>query len=1082
MKVENIDIRLTLADNNTTVSAENILMGADITDNINEVSSANIKLKDKDGTLFDDLELTSSFGMLIEYKIDDGNWKRLFRGGVDRCTYEINDTGERTATLYAYGGTSLRYNYLSPNQVGIGNYQSISTIFVGTPTASDGTSWSYDENENYPNGLLYDTGLRFNSDVTREFITDIFPDKIDVPVVMGLGRNKKLESIANLLSPYGINYIIDERARRPFLALMKSPRTDQFPIYTGTDFAIGKNIGNMSRDYALTAENDTVTVVGKASGIVGMYGNAIGKEQREKFYKEDDVATFADALELAKQRVLLNDSVQESIKLQTTAKNVLDIYPSLIGKSVIVRERGVEETYSVIGMKHSISPVKWTVDLVCENPEIDAGKTYGEIIEQIQNQKNEDIKDRVYINCYGEPSLWSGYMSLSHLHTYSNVCAMGIGKDSTNNDYVTFSDPEYKTQSIEGNGCIISPLLIIPTVASYSVDTGITSYLCNFGNIGNALVKEIVLLANDKTVIDNLPYSNTWSFDYTKRPTVETASDWLINQGDGVDLRNLLYYNDHFGAFPIKKTLITKESDDSERIFYSYKPNSGCEAKIISTSNEIISYLDETGQISSSWADAECLTKDVLNNISQDSSFALTGSRFDYKTQRLSIASTDAHGIQEIFTWNTPAAFDEMKKRLAFLKLLKHNLQIKATFSGDTTLGTVGKIRSYLWMPAATPYWYEILTDYGNIGAVTPGEINLFDDSIPTGYVQANGDITFMLFVSNSMNAGTSSDTTGSIEISLGYLDCMAEIKPGQTNITSVGGGKSTIFEKLGFNRHNAIFRPTYAPTKIVHCYMDADYDATTGAWSIKAGEQDYMDVIDKIGVIMTPDPKNKLIHFEYNPKRIPTDKNENLSQWDYYWKHGWDGIGKYTIGNGEGEPIYEDVPADKLVNYLNSTIYSYMSDEAMETWIENPLFFVYETDDIPNFAENNMLDINTLVMIPYSTVNGEVSSVYINKAYAPAYGCKINLGYDAVGMKDLSQPADSGIVISRCVVGTTSGPVREGIDMNTYKNLTVQFDFHDGATNVFDPPPIPVPGMTSSAGPIWAGKAGERTATYLNL
>jgi hypothetical protein len=1012
MTPQNIKFKVIAINSKGTYSLEKYFLGGDNSLQINDVPTSRIVLSDKNRVLSNIpngyISPTETFWVAVSASTDSGGtWERTSIGLAENYNITLNPSGERQVELIMYDAPEMRHNYTTPNQICLGDCD-IGQLFVGTATASDGTSWSMDSRGNYPNGLLYDTNFSYSSRA------DFFPDVNDVPMRLGYNNEMKIDTIKNWLSDYGMSFILD--CRNGLFYVKQNPYVEKYP-FSGIVLQVGDNINKLQKKIDLGGYKDAITVVSTQNGVFDIYGDG----SKERLLTDNNLISYKGARVQSKR---LFNSTRE-IPAQFGAV-IPPTNQFLIGQSVIIRELdGDEETASVVGMNQKYDGNRWETDLVLDEPSYSVAKSIIDIQDALGKQSSGDLEGQAFIR------VSSGASEFAQVNpTVGNICAVGFGLTSD-----TDSSGSVSTQS-----GIETPIIIkgLSGYISDSDDDGniFSAYSQLASDEGNGLIRQIVLLGNTNIPNQELRYLTTsvqWYRPVTEWNAGQTNSTPFILKGTTsnkylLDLNEIVpisLLGDGYFAYPRSaRDLIVRSLNIVPNTYPVCRPV------------DITATYDGTVGGDAIW-EAAGQTPDgtTLENISQDMTIlSYTYSVGTFTNITMSTASTQSSGkpINLAFSFDMPV--EPRCEAWKYWKRTAYGFDTWASYShcsgsGWTPVllflynaqGFVADANTYHWTCMGTisnaPFCVMAsssltasmqITDSYNITPTTVpfDSIDLVStDSgrlrmclfVPT--LSGYQDATLSLFV---QYAGMTTD----IKIHSGSGREMESISE-QVVIEPVYETKNK--PKYGgyfkYHHHFHLMLPTTAK-EITGIYASASQ--TDGGYYIP---NDYENLLKE--------------HSIYDPI-----KKEFTTKGLIFWT--------------TKDPPYEMSP-ESNANYRIASV------KKSEDWHFKAIFEKIKKQKyafikfVPEIYDANVEPppAITLDFVSTSFVSGSrgsSSEIYFNMDYAPPYWCKLALKGIYVG----SSTEVCGTVGKVSFCSNTGSSLREGIDKNTLKVFNFQYDYHE--------------------------------------
>lgn len=1006
---QDIKYSITAINSGGTHSVERFFITGEISEEINSVPTAQLVLSDKNRTLSNIpdgiLPPTESFWIAISASTNSGySWNRLFIGGVERYNISLDPSGQRHVSLDIYDAPELRYNYITPNQIAIGNCN-FGELFMGTVTASDGTIWASDIKGNYPNGLLYDTNLIFASP------SDIYADVPDAPFKIAYNNNKKIDVIKNWLVDYGMCFRVDTRYKKFYIQHLPSIQT--FPD-SGHVVRVGETVNKYNKEINLADFNSCVTLIGADNTVFDTYGTGT----KEKLIINSEILSHQSARDLTKR--FYSSSLNIPLNYEATIPPL--IYP-ILGKSIHFEEiDGDSETLSVVSVVHSLDE-RWETNLVFENPLFENAKTIVQIQDELSKLSQSDLEGEVYVRASSGEST---YHQAEGSGTF-NICAIGLG---TGRDTDSTGSP-YTDSGIDG------PLLIKPVNVVLSDTIGTNSFYSAYATIApteaNRLIRSMVLFANDNTesnrlyyhsriltvgdrpltewntsmsstiyrnmgvcqdnyfshlesIVPSSPYSDCLAYPRTAKDfNVKYINDWttsdyppgLTSTEDGAESGDNLW--NHRGRFPTDNN-VSAMSRDMRMNSWNYS--------VASFTNVTVS---EAGVTSSTGKDVTVLFEYSMP-ISPESEAWKYIARIDFGFHCWGTYShADANGYSPILLyWN------------------------KASTNSDDTawrcLGTISNNYGCTFYSNSLYLGKAVSSTYAPTNSFTLSGKDMVDSN--------SGKMYFALRMPPPAGYTLATNT-----MYIQYAAMTAHIK--NRNLTGSG---DTIdihrFEKCMIDETGRL-QLAHNPKSILGIYATADYSSSIDAWVKQDAATNLLPSAkwrSDNEILQMFKPKNKKTYDGLTNKHR---RGASLkTQYDYY---DW------------STPVYLYADANQSTS-ISSFLY--------KTIVENRYVFVEYTSEYADTAIKPPPEILTNIISCSYSNRGKSASFYMDISNAPGgYWSNLRLNYYAVGS---GTDGSKGGTIGKALFHIdTESSIREGVDKNIYKTLNLQYDWYGDVSQV---------------------------------
>ena len=384
------------------------------------------------------------------------NYFKLLDGVVIKPGGTVSETGTSTMTLDCIGGKNLDQMALSPNSIVIPSREYINQVFIGKSTDSHGDAWTADDNGNYPDGLLFETGYTYDG------VTSLFDDDWDFPSNYASNNFNIYNTIKNVCELYGLVFFIDDNNSK--LIVRKAPTVEQFPTHTFV-FERGRNINSVTDNSDQRRKYDKVIVIG--SGVHAIVGNGI----RTYTHTDSEISDYSTAVAVADTLASTLIQSSEAPAWHETSISSGPITAEIVGKSILVKDKffSLTNTYrNCIGLAHDIKDGRWVSTASFENYTLSIGKTLAEVIEE--SEENNTTSGVGYIN------VESPEIDSSVLARYPNPAAIGV-KDTDDNYIIKTLSTSFARG---GDGCTYT----MDTISSSEFNTRMDEILYLFNDIG----------------------------------------------------------------------------------------------------------------------------------------------------------------------------------------------------------------------------------------------------------------------------------------------------------------------------------------------------------------------------------------------------------------------------------------------------------------------------------------------------------------------------------------------------------------------------------------------------------------------
>lgn len=992
--IQNVRFGITAINSKGTFSLDRFFLAGDSAVEINSVPSARLQFSDKNRVLSNItsglIPPTETFWVGLSASTDSGvSWEPVFCGLAEDYNISLQPTGERTVELTLFDAPELRHNYISPNQIAIGNCD-FGSLFRGTNTASDGTPWGTDSYGNYPNGLLYDTNMSYSSAM------DFYSGTVDVPFRTSYNGLKKIEAIQRWLENYGLCFVVDTRNQKFYLR--KLPSVEPFP-FSGDTIFVGRDANQYTKRMNLADFRSSITLVG--SSVFDMYGGGT----KESFIEDSNILSFESAR--TQTRLFYSSSRNIPYDFSVTIPPTNRFF---LGKGILFSEiDGSSETASVVSMQQNYDPTRWETVLTFEKPTYSIAKTIVEIQDEVDRTKQEELDGQVFVRVYSGQTQYA----LNEGKNSSNICAIGLG---TSKD--TDSDGNPKTDSGAEETILIKPILGTMT----DMDDGkymISAYTRIDPTEANRLIREVVLFANNLS--GGSLYSGYTEVQRNSRSSVEwnPAHSSIIWAG-GADCNDIYF------------SRITRVSLYPWGNYYAY-PKTARELRVLYLNSlsfaprpPDLTASDSSGRVY--WESyASVPTSRQLENMSKD--MAKDSEHFSVATFTNLTVSTDGQTtsssgqpISVLFEYTLPV--QPQTSAADLWNGLHIGFHSWAEYSHATGTGTL-PVELFLYFPSQNTWakWFCVGTIsnqpscswyYLTLSPTPPSNLT---DALD-GHTQPLGRYTFVETDSGKVRAALYVPTNSSYP---GATVSLYIQYAGMTNYVyqkhGVGGTVYDIhFEQARIDDAGRIVLNA-TPHQLLGIYAEAQEE--NGTWK----------KIDTATNILPKDNWGETVDFLQIWKPVPLHGKE---------------FGRRKPRTTGGEKViypHEVYPYTPL--YLN--INDAEQDRIFRKLISTKCVFVeYNTERLdPNVIPPEDLPID-IVSASYSN-RGKNTHFYLDYTRLPFYGdYSIRIDHQTVGSG--IDAVHAGTVGKALFHLNPRSSIREGLDKNAYKTLNIQFDYYGTA------------------------------------
>lgn len=999
---QNVKYKVIADTSKGEIRLDRYFLGGNSSQIVNDVPTAVLNFSDKDRRLSDIpdgyLAPTESFWIMVSASTNSGeDWKRILVGMVEDYNINLGADGKRQITLNLYECPEFRYNYITPNQIAIGNCD-FGELFTGSATASDGTPWNPDSLGNYPNGLLYDTSLSFQS------TPDFYAGVPDVPFRTVYNNSKKIDVIKKWMNNYGLMFWID--SRYGYFYIQNEPAVQTFP-FSGQVVEVGKTVNKYSKTINLTGFKSTVTLIGSDTTIFDTYGGG----HKESLILDSEILSIRAAREMAKR------NYTSSIDMP---KNYTAIIPPttvpLLGKSILFTEvDGDSETLSVVGVTQNFGD-RWETQLQFERPSYSDAKTIIQIQDELASQSQEDLQGQAYIRLTsGESTYHRNEGSAA-----TNICAIGLGHTAdTDSGGVPLTDSGMESP------IIISPVFAVIT-DSFESKPYYSAYTTIPNTEANQLIREVTLFAND--YVNNEPYHHYRTVPINGRP----VSEW--NNGCiSTVYRSLSKCEDNYlisieKIYPVSTisecVAFPRTAKDLNVKYINEWTNSINPPAITATVDGVAGTGDNIWTKYSREPDADNIS--AMSRDMRNSSWNYSVASFSNVTGSGSGKVWTGKDIFVLFEFDMPVT--PVSEAYKYIERIDFGFHTWASYS---YFGGFGHQPVLL-------YWYNASSSLGDQNWFCFGTISdndgcyFYSGSLypsqsftptmpPTTPITINrrnlvdtdsGKFYMALRVaSNSSYAGATST------LYVQYAAITANLK-GRAG----SGGTVDIhrFDKCMIDETGYIQLP-FQPKSIQGIYASADYSAFSDSWVKQETATNLFPPLEyrkKYDALQIFKPKKKAKYQEGGGQQFRGTKPKTKYE---YWDWS-DPVYLYQNANPDEKPL-KSVYGAILINRY---VFVEYTSEFVDADVSSP-------PEIP---------INVL-SVSFSN-RGKDAYFYMDYSVAPAgYWSNLGVSYSAVGSG--TNLAKGGTIGKAIFCLNTGSSLREGVDKNIYKTFNIQYDWYGG-------------------------------------
>jgi hypothetical protein len=984
---------------------ERFFMGGDSNWEVNSSPSMVLEFSDKDLILSHPytglIPPTESFWIAVSAstRSDGTAYSRVGEGLVEKYKRTLAPSGVRKIALSVFSQPELRHSYVSPNQTAVGECE-MGALFSGSYTAEDGTTWSPDAKGNYPNGLLYDTGLTYVGD------SDIFPGVADVPIQTSYGSQKKIQFINQVLGEYGMDYIINPTYGT--FRIRNKPSIEAYPLPTSAanfvTMSLGENLSEYTDEIDLTDFGSCVTVVGQDETIFYRCGDG----KKEIFSVDEDLLSYDSSMR--KSYIHLSASLfpVQNIKIKTSP-NV----KSILGYSAFIDDTPIGLiTRSVVGVRQVMNTDHWYSEFSFEKPAFEEGKTIAQIKEELDKTKEDEMRGISYLRAV------SGYSDYkANNWTMRNICAIGFGRGSD-------SSSRFYTSS-----GMIDPLIIkdINGVLGNSMTT--RTFNSAFATLqyseANALIREMVLFGNAET--ENRPHESSFTITWS-RPGVEWNAD--------LDSNPVLSVSYCPKNYLIGVDSITLSSRLPGCVPFAFKATDASAIRVLSNSGDGFLPVHPTSTVGGGSTSPLIITEHSLLMNSADkaiisNNLKRTTDNFDLVTltnrielldsegEKTGIITSSREAVQVFFEFNVPMNYPEktfeFMKRVSFMAnafgrysatnvddpenpyVVSGNAVVTGYFYAPRTVGLswVGTWLDMVVFLDDETVWRDFNVTAGN----TYGSIEYLMKN--ENLVDENGIIRVALVCEAP---GQYPDATVSI-----FLEHAALVADMIYQESSEEPIEDTHFEKCSIDTNGRIIT-RYTPSDVYSIYA-------------------YANFVNGRGFVEDETQLNLL--------SVAGQYDDPLEIWSPAWKEM---VKKYTHRRSGLDRIARDAKQLLRLDYKDAEdeeSYAIYRDIVSHGYV----FVEYQTSRIePNIPLPSPLDVSMFSISYTPNMDGSRSDFYMNMDSAPPYGVDIHINYRCV---------NGGAIGKTLLAHSTTSAVREGFDKTLRKTCNVQYDLYPLHENI---------------------------------
>jgi hypothetical protein len=1003
--IQDVKYVITAINSKGTYSLEKHFIDGNAKTMMNAVPSAILNFSDKNRTLSNVpdglIPPTESFWVEVSASTDSGaNWERLFVGQAEEYNQSLDVDSTRQISLALYEAPELRYNYVTPNQIAIGNCD-FGQLFTGTNTASDGTTWSADSMGNYPNGLLYDTNLSFSSP------PDFFAGVPDAPFRTEYNNYKKIDAIKEWMGNYGLDFWIDTRLGKFYI--QNQPSVQTYPN-SGYVVQVGNTVNKYNKTTDLSGFNSCVTLVGTDNTVFDTFG--MGAKQI--MVMDSDIISYRSARNQTKRyyssSMFLPDNYTSIIPPTTK---------QLLGKSIIFREiDGDSETLSTVAVTHNFGQ-RWETQLQYNNPSYSEAKTIIEIQDDLAKITQSDLAGQVFVR------VLSGASDFFTNEGWSDGGIVAIGLGSTPD---TDSNGNPNTDS-----GIETPIAIKPMMGMISDSSDGQNYTSAYTSFGpgeaNGLIRQVVLFSRYGSGNELFTLSDAMS--WSTRPTTEwnsgnSASAWInIGSSSGVYLSSIqnVVAESTWGAYAFPKT--------------ARQLNVRCMNTITTdpVPAEPTSTYDGTEDTSYLWTSyASVPSAEQLDNMSTDlrkDSYTFSVASFSNVTSGAARTGSSGKQVSLIFECDIPV--EPISEAIKYFGRLQYGFHGWASYSHNDASG---------YTPLRL-FYFDNSRVYGDrwvgLGTISnQGSCSWTNGTLTAGQVITNSLSPFDVITLN--NHCLVDTTSGKVRMALMVQTLSAYPDATLSMYIQYAGMMEDVLIQSGIGGNTSqsyIKKCSIADTGYISIPKDVHL---TGIYAF-ASESSGSWIKNSESLNLLPPPqyrKNNDIARIWEPVRKKSLLRDFVGLFD------WGGYYRTKLHDSNLTDYNEYYPYKPIYTNAEDTDAISSYQEIMQNRYVFLEYTVTSTD--ANVPPPPDLD-NNLISVSYSN-RGKDATFYIDQTKAPPYGCNIRINYTAVGLNDWDVTDSSGLIYAGTIGKTsfclnTRSSIREGIDKNAFKTLNIQYDWY---------------------------------------
>jgi len=350
------------------------LSSAEVRDPLNEIPTAMFEISNKDGKYTNPAAFSEGDAVVFSASKDGTNYVRLHTGSVLSRAAGVDPNGRSMVTVRSRLDV-LNHKYASFNNA-VHRNKNFGAIFTGSNATDHEDEWpGTDSNGNYPNGLLYNSGVKWDS--TNE--SDIFGGVADVPLIIH-GNRSIYDTVRSICNIYGFDHQLFPSGSDVKLRTVRHSST--FPD-AGITLAYGTDLNADSIEFDGKEKVNGLILIG-ANGTYYRTGSAPFAE-----LTDDSIRNYDLAREKAQRWLEIH--TKSVVHGQTTTPPITD---NVVGRrvSVIDTARGWSAVGNVMAADHAISADRWTTNLTFDNVPAEAPKLMSDIITEIKElREREDI-------------------------------------------------------------------------------------------------------------------------------------------------------------------------------------------------------------------------------------------------------------------------------------------------------------------------------------------------------------------------------------------------------------------------------------------------------------------------------------------------------------------------------------------------------------------------------------------------------------------------------------------------------------------------------------------------------------------